>query len=391
MTGTRAWSNRLPPRTDENALSRALARLRRDGIEVVDLTQSNPTRAGFDYPPDLLRPLADARALLYDPHPFGLRSAREAVANDCARRGATVAVDSVVLSASTSESYAWLFKLLCNPGESVLVPQPSYPLFEHLTRLEGLHVSTYALHYHGRWEIDVSSAAAAPGTTRAMLVVSPNNPTGSFVTPRELEQITALCRRRGWALIVDEVFADYALDEPAPLTDVAARADVLTFTLGGASKALGLPQVKLGWTIVGGPPAERDAALAGLELVADTFLSVGTPVQVAAPALLRRGAAIRAAIHARVRENLSRAREIAARYPSCELLRVEGGWCAPVRVPATHSEEALVLELLERERILVHPGYFFDFAHEAFVVVSLLPEDNVFVEAFDRTLRFLNT
>ncbi len=391
MTGTRVFSNRLPPRTDENALSRALAALRRDGIGIVDLTESNPTRAGFDYPPDLLQPLADARALTYDPHPLGLRSAREAVAQDCARRGVRVAADAVVLSASTSESYAWLFKLLCNPGESVLVPQPSYPLFEHLTRLEGLHVATYDLHYHGRWEIDVASAAAAPAATRAMLVVSPNNPTGSFISRRELEQVAALCRQRGWALIVDEVFADYALEERAPLTDIATRVDVLSFTLGGASKSLGLPQVKLGWTIVGGPPAERDAALAGLELVADTFLSVGTPVQMAAPALLRRGAAIRDAIHGRVRRNLDRAREIAARYPSCEVLRVEGGWCAPVRVPATRSEEALVLDLLQRERILVHPGYFFDFPHEAFVVVSLLPDENIFAQAFDRTLRVLKT
>jgi alanine-synthesizing transaminase len=391
MTGTRAWSNRLPPRTDENALSRALRALRRDGIAVVDLTESNPTRAGFDYPPDLLLPLADAAGLVYDPHPFGLRSAREAVARDCARRGATVAAEAVVLSASTSESYTWLFKLLCNPGESVLVPQPSYPLFEHLTRLEGLHVATYDLHYHGRWELDVSSAASAPASTRAMLVVSPNNPTGSFITERELDQITALCRQRGWALIADEVFADYPLEEAAPLTDIATRAGVLSFTLGGASKSLGLPQVKLGWIIVGGPAEERDAALAGLELVADTFLSVGTPVQVAAPALLGRGAAIRDAIHARSRRNLSRAREIAARHPSCAVLRVEGGWCAPVRVPATRSEEALVLDLLERERILVHPGYFFDFPHDAFLVISLLPEETIFAEAFERTLQFLTT
>jgi alanine-synthesizing transaminase len=391
MTGTRALSNRLPPRTDENALSRALTALRRDGVEIVDLTESNPTRAGFDYPPDLLQPLADPRALAYDPHPFGLRSAREAVADDCARRGAAVSADAVVLSASTSESYTWLFKLLCNPGEAVLVPQPSYPLFEHLTRLEGLRVATYDLHYHGRWEIDVSSAVAAPESTRALLVVSPNNPTGSFINQRELDELTALCRQRGWALIVDEVFADYALEERAPLTDIASRAGVLSFTLGGASKSLGLPQVKLGWTIVGGPPAERDAALAGLELVADTFLSVGTPVQVAAPELLRRGALIRDAIHARTARNLRRARDIAARYPACELLRVDGGWCAPVRVPATRGEEALVLDLLARERILVHPGYFFDFPHEAFLVVSLLPEENIFAEAFDRTLRFLNT
>ena len=391
MTATRAFSDRLPSRTDTNALSRAVATLRSDGIGIVDLTESNPTRAGFDYPGDLLRPLADVAALTYQPHPLGLRSAREAVARDCQRRGAIVDPESVVLTASSSESYTWLFKLLCNPGDSVLVPQPSYPLFEHLTRLEGLTATTYELHYHGRWEVDVPSVEAAPATTRALLIVTPNNPTGSFISQRELEQLTAICRRRGWALIADEVFADYGLDDVAPVTDLASRAPVLSFTLGGASKSLGLPQVKLGWIMVGGPPAECAAALAGLELIADTFLSVSTPVQIAAPELLRRASTIRHAIHERVRRNLSRARDTVRRYPSCEVLRVEGGWCATVRVPATRSEESLVLDLLQRERILVYPGYFFDFPREAFVIVSLLPPEDVFAEAFDRTLRFLQS
>jgi aspartate/methionine/tyrosine aminotransferase len=389
MSAPRAFSNRLPPRTDANALSRAVAALRHDGVGIVDLTESNPTRAGFEYPADLLRNLSDPAALTYEPHSLGLPSAREAVAHDYERRGATVSPDAVVLSSSTSESYAWLFKLLCNPGEAVVVPQPSYPLFEHLTRLEGLTAAPYDLQYHGRWEIDIDSVKAAPEMTRAILLVSPNNPTGSFISARELEQITTICRQRGWALIADEVFADYRLDETAPLTDISSRADVLSFSLGGASKSLGLPQVKLGWLVVGGPPAARAAALAGLELIADTFLSVGTPVQIAAPELLRRAAAIRTAIHERVRRNLSRARDTARRYPSCALLRVEGGWCAPVRVPATRSEESRVLDLLERERILVHPGYFFDFPHEAFVIVSLLPQEDIFAEAFERTLRFL--
>ena len=313
------------------------------------------------------------------------------MARDCQRRGAIVDPDSVVLTASSSESYTWLFKLLCNPGESVLVPQPSYPLFEHLTRLEGLTATPYELHYHGRWEVDFPSVEAAPATTRALLIVTPNNPTGSFISQRELEQLTAICRRRGWALIADEVFADYGLDDVAPVTDLASRAPVLSFTLGGASKSLGLPQVKLGWIMVGGPPAECAAALAGLELIADTFLSVSTPVQIAAPELLRRASTIRHAIHERVRRNLSRARDTARRYPSCEVLRVEGGWCATVRVPATRSEESLVLDLLQRERILVYPGYFFDFPREAFVIVSLLPPEDVFAEAFDRTLRFLQS
>jgi aspartate/methionine/tyrosine aminotransferase len=384
-------SSRLPRESAPNALSQALDALRRDGTSYVDLTESNPTRVGIAYPDDLLSPLSLPAALRYEPHPLGLATAREAVAADCGRRGARVDPAHVVLSASTSEMYAWLFKLLCDAGESVLVPRPSYPLFEHLTRLEGVRAEAYRLEYHGRWEIDLASVAAAPPAPRAVLLVSPNNPTGSYVSAREIDALVGLCRDRGWALIVDEVFADYTLDAAAPIapiTDLAARADVLTFSMGGASKSLGLPQVKLGWTVVGGPAGDREAALEGLELIADTFLSVSTPVQVAAASLLQRGSAVRSAIHARVRANLAAARRIASSHPSCDLLPVEGGWSAVVRIPATRGEEALVLDLLARERILVHPGYFFDFEHEAFLVVSLLVAEPAFADAFERTLRF---
>jgi aspartate/methionine/tyrosine aminotransferase len=381
-------SSRLPRESAPNALSLALDELRRAGTPYVDLTESNPTRAGISYPDDLLLPLSSPASLRYEPHPLGLRAAREAIAADCARRGVRVEPEQIVLSASTSETYAWLFKLLCDAGESVLVPRPSYPLFEHLTRLEGVRAASYRLEYHGRWDIDLDSLAAAPADTRALLLVSPNNPTGSYASALEIEALVRVCRDRGWALIVDEVFADYVLEAGAPITDLAARADVLTFSMGGASKSLGLPQVKLGWTVVGGPARDRAAALEGLELIADTFLSVGTPVQVAAAALLERGAAVRAAIHARLRANLATARRVAGAHPSCTLLPVEGGWSAVVRVPATRGEDTLVLDLLSRERVLVHPGYFFDFEHEAFLIVSLLVPEAEFSDAFARTLRF---
>jgi alanine-synthesizing transaminase len=384
------FSRRLPPHLTANRISETLGRLRREGTPVVDLTESNPTRVNLPYPTGMLDAFADRRSLQYSPQPFGLFAARESVAIDCRRRAATVDADDVVLTASTSESYSWLFKLLCDPGDIVLAPVPSYPLFEHLTRLESVELTSYRLEYHGRWEIDFDSVRAASAATRAVIAVSPNNPTGSYLSPREFEQLLALCRDRGWALIVDEVFADYPLDVENPLTDLATRADVLSFTLGGASKTLGLPQVKLGWLIAGGPLAERRQALAALEHVADTFLSVSTPVQVAAPALMTMGAAVRGAIQERIRRNLSHARAIAARYPSCQVLRADGGWCATVRVPATRSEEALVLDLLAAERVLVHPGYFFDFPHEAFIVVSLLVDETVFVDAFERSLRFTN-
>jgi len=381
-------SRRLPLHADLNALTRALGARRAGGLPVIDLTESNPTRAGFAYPADLLSELASEAALRYEPQPLGMPAAREAVARDQARRGVTIDPDRIILTASTSEAYAWLFKLLCDAGDTVLVPRPSYPLFEHLTQLEGVHAFPFTLEYHGRWEIDFATMQSAPEQARAVILVSPNNPTGSYITARELERVLALRRDRGWALIVDEVFADYALDAEAPLTDIAARADVPAFTLGGLSKTAGLPQLKLGWIVAGGPSEACTAALAGLELIADSFLSVNTPVQVAAGDLLERGDAIRAQIHDRVRANLSALRRNAQLFPACDVLRAEGGWSAVIRVPAMLTEEQLILELLNREGILAHPGYFFDFPREAFVIVSLLPSLDVFRDATARLLRF---
>ena len=385
------FSNRLPGHADVNALSRSVASLKAAGTALIDLTESNPTRAGLPYPADLLSTIASDRALCYDPQPFGLRSTREAVSADYARRGVAVDPECIVLSASTSEAYSWLFKLLCNPGEPVLVPQPSYPLFEHLTRLESVRTVPYRLEYHGRWEIDFEGITSAPDDVRAVLLVSPNNPTGSYVTAREADTLGAICRERGWAIVADEVFAEYALDAQSPATEIALRAKVLSFTLGGASKSLGLPQVKLAWTIVQGPVKERIDALSRLELIADTFLSVNTPVQVAASDLFRRAATIRHAIQERVSRNLATARDVVRGYPACDLLSVEGGWSAVIRVPATRSEEALTLGLLQHEQVLVHPGFFFDFPHEAFVVVSLLPAEDMFGAAFERVLRFASS
>ena len=385
------FSRRLPLQPGPNALSRAIVAVRAEGVPIADLTQSNPTCAAIPYPGGLLAPLAAAEALRYEPHPFGLPSARAAVAADQRRRGVRVDPAHVVLTASSSEAYSWLFKLLCTPGEGVLVPRPSYPLFEHLTALEGVRAHPYALEYHGRWAIDVDSIAAAPDDVRAVLVVSPNNPTGSYLDEEELLRLSNLCRERSWALVADEVFADYSLDAVHPLTDIAARSEVLSFTLAGLSKSVGLPQLKLGWCIAGGPQRERDAALAALELIADSYLSVGTPVQVAVPQLLDAGASIRAAIQQRIRRNLTTLRAAAGRYPASDLLRTEGGWSAVLRVPAIRSEEQLALDLLRSERILVHPGYFFDFPREAYVVVSLLPVPDLFEDAVGRLLSFVNS
>ncbi len=380
-------SSRLPDNLQPNALSLAIADKRRRNAALIDLTESNPTRVGLSYPGDLFEPLASAKGLDYDPLPLGLWSARAAAASDFRRRGIVLSADRVAVTASTSEAYALLFKLLCDPGDAVLVPRPSYPLFEHLTRLEGVAALGYGLEYHGSWRIDVESIKrAATDRVRALLVVSPNNPTGSFLHGDDLATLSELCASKGWALIGDEVFADYPIDPAPHAVSVLAQQEVITFGLGGLSKSAGLPQVKLGWIGFGGPPLMVDEALAGYELVADTYLSVSTPVQLAAPVLIERGAAIRQQIQARVAANLTSLRAKAAAFPSITVLPVEAGWSAIVQVPAVRSEEALVLELLDQDDVLVHPGYFFDFATEAFVVVSLLVAPATFDVAIARVL-----
>jgi alanine-synthesizing transaminase len=374
-------STRLPRDLQPNAVARAIDAKRRGGAPIVDLTGTNPTSAGLSYPDTILEPLANPRALEYEPQPLGLWSGRAAVAADFRRRGIVISADRVALTSSTSEAYALLFKLLCDAGDAVLMPHPSYPLFDHLTQLESVTAIPYALEYHGSWRIDIESIVrAATDRVRAILVVSPNNPTGSYLHRDDLAELSTLAAARGWAIIGDEVFADYPLDPAPEATHVLAGADVLTFSLGGLSKSAGLPQLKLGWIGVGGPSDKVDKALAAYEIVADTYLSVSTPVQAAAAELIESGAAIRAQIHARVRRNLESLRALAAGFPSIDVLRVEGGWSAVLQVPQIRSEEALVLDLLEHDNVLVHPGYFFDFAREAFIVISLLIEP----AAFDR-------
>ena len=380
-------SARLPSSLAPNALSLAVAARRRQGATIIDLTETNPTRVGLSYPQDLLAPLSDAAGLDYDPQPLGLWPARAAVAADFRRRGIVISADRVALTASTSDAYGLLFKLLCDAGDSVLVPRPSYPLFEHLTRLESVDAVPYDLECHGSWRIDIDSVHRACGPrVRAVLIVSPNNPTGSFLHRDDWSALAELSAERGWAIIGDEVFADYAIDPAPHATHVLADSDVLAVSLGGLSKSAGLPQVKLGWIGFGGPPSQVDEALAAYEIVADAYLSVSTPVQVAAPSLIESGAAIRTQILARVRANLASLRKQAAGHASVGVLPVEGGWSAVLQVPAVQSEESLVLELLDQDDVLVHPGYFFDFAKEAFVVVCLLVETEKFDAAIARVL-----
>jgi hypothetical protein len=363
-------------------------RARDAGRPLLDLTLANPTRAGFSYPPGLLDALARPASLGYDPDPLGLRAAREAVAADYARRGVSIDPDRIVLTASTSEAYGWLFKLLCKPdGDTVLVPAPSYPLFDHLTRLEGVFGQPYCLEYHDRWVVDFESVDRSwTDEVRAMLVVSPNNPTGSEIDQEELTTIAASCAYNGAALIVDEVFADYPL-RPGTSVKTEVPPECLAFRLGGLSKSAGLPQLKLGWIAVSGPDEKVTRALQHLELIADTYLSVSTPVQVAAPALIAGGAEVRAQILERVQRNYAALCQAAPRQAAVEVLSADAGWSAVLRVPATLPEETLAIALLEEDGVLVHPGFFFDFPHEAFLVVSLLPAPDEFDEGLRRLMR----
>ncbi len=375
------FSSRTPADLTTNRLGELLAAARRDARPIVDLTESNPTRAGFVYPDDLLRSLGDPRGLTYAPSPFGLTEARAAVARDYARRGQPVVPERVALTASTSEAYGWLFKLLTNAGDEVLVPRPSYPLFEHLARLDEVTARPYDLDPARGWRIDFASLEEALSPrTRAILIVSPNNPTGTFVTTGELDRLIDITARRGVALIADEVFADYELEPgiragAARITDCA---EGLTFSLGGLSKSVGLPQVKLAWIAVAGRQRQVEAALERLELICDTYLSVSTPIQLAAAELLDRGGVVRDQIARRTSANYQRLREL--QPLPCRVLTSEGGWYAVLEAPAIESEEALVVDLLQYDGVLAHPGYFFDFPTEPHLVVSLLTPELQFAQ-----------
>jgi aspartate/methionine/tyrosine aminotransferase len=370
------FSTRLPARLETNAFTLAIARARREGRRLVDLTVTNPTRAGIDYPPDVLDALADPGAAVYNPEPFGMRAAREAVAADYARRGVSVSAERIVLTSSTSEAYSFLFKLLCAPcGDAVLVPAPSYPLFEHLTRLDGVSPRQYRLQYDGRWWLDLPGVDAVwDARTRAVLAVSPNNPTGSTLDAAELAGLMACCASRGAALIVDEVFVDYPLGTLQQPAAGEQGAEALRFRLGGLSKSAALPQLKLGWIAVDGPAALVTAAMSRLEVICDAYLSVSTPVQVAAGTLIRTGSHARRQVQARVRSNYATLRRLAESRPAVDVLHADAGWSAVIRVPTRGTEEELVLCLLREDGVIVHPGFFFDFERESYVVVSLLVE-----------------
>lgn len=382
-------SSRLPPRFDVNALSAALEASRGEGTEVLDLTISNPIAAGFPFPEEALgATLGGPGVSGYAPDPTGSLQAREAVA---AWHGGKVAPEHIVLTASTSEGYGWLFKLLCDPGDEVLVPSPSYPLFEWLARLEGVSARPVPSFFHERWNLDLGALEkAVQPRTRAIVAVNPNNPTGHFLSRSEWRALAELCGRKDLALIVDEVFADYAL-EPAPgrlktaLEDAEPPCPV--FVLSGLSKIAALPQVKLGWILAHGRKAQ--AYLPHLAFIADQYLSVSMSAQVAAPELLREAPALQAPILGRLRANLAALDLLLADHPHLARLPVEGGWTVLLRRPAVDTDEACALRLLREARVLLHPGHFFDLPGDGYLVASLLTDERHFRSGLARTLPWL--
>lgn len=384
------FSSRFEWDSQPNRISSLLAAKRAAGVSVLDLTESNPTHAGLDYPPDIAHSLADPRLLRYDPEPAGSLEARAAVSAYYAARGHQVDPSRLLLTASTSEAYAYLFKLLADPGDEVLVPAPSYPLFEYLATMESVKVRQYPLLYHGSWSIDLHALEAELSPkTRAVVLVNPNNPTGSYVKRAELASLSRLCASRDIALISDEVFSDYAFSpDPDRITTLAGVEDCLAFSMSGLSKIAGLPQMKLGWIVISGPAPLRREAMEKLEWIADTYLSVSTPVQCAAAALLAAGEQIQRQIRARSAENLAFAAALLRGSPA-NLLALEGGWYITLQVPRTRSEEDWVLALLEQDNVLVQPGFFYDFYSESFLIVSLLTPQLTFQEGFSRIRRKL--
>jgi len=382
----RAYSQRLSWNFPTNSLSRLIAEKKARGVRLLDLTISNPTEAFADYPHAAIRrAYADIANFTYQPNPCGELEARRAIAEWYAQQGITISAEQLLLTASSSEAYALLFKLFCNPEDEILAPVPSYPLFEFLASLESVRIVPYRLLYDGAWFIDFTSLAERISPrARAIVIVSPNNPTGSFLKQSERDRIFAIAQEHELPIICDEVFMSYAFGSAAERVQTLIGCDsVLSFSLNGLSKAAAMPQVKLGWIAINGPLPERDRAHQQLQILLDTYLSVSTPVQRALPALLHTGADLQRQICARIQRNRNALGQL-LEGSAAHCLHVEGGWSAIVQLPNTSTEEAWVAQLLEQHEVVVQPGYFFDMGSEPYIVLSLLTAPDVFDEGIRR-------
>jgi alanine-synthesizing transaminase len=388
------FSERTNWKLAQNRFTQALEQVRARGTRVVDLTVSNPTRAGLHYDERAtLGALASPRALDYDPQPKGLREAREAVAEYYRDEHEVrdLDADQIVLTTSTSEGYTFVFRLLCNAGDELLVPKPSYPLFEFLADLQDVRLVPYELIYDHGWQMDFPSLEkGVTWRTRGVVVVHPNNPTGSYVQAAELEMLNSFCREHGLAVIADEVFLDYRLGNGAQRS-FAENCEVLTFTLSGLSKIAAMPQMKVAWVVTSGPQNQAAEAMGRLEVIADTYLSVNAPIQWATPALLSQRRNIQQQLLERVRTNLAELDRQLAAQKACQRLNVEGGWYAVLRVPVTRSDEELAIELMREKSVLVHPGHFYDFPSDGYLVLSLITPEQEFVAGMRAVLEKLSS
>jgi alanine-synthesizing transaminase len=381
------FSNRTPGDISPNPIARALERLKRQPI--LDLTESNPTHCGFDYPPNLLSSLGSPAALRYEPLPFGLPQARQAVADYLGTKGQRVVPERLVLTSSTSEAYSFLFKLLGDSGSGFLAPTPGYPLLEHLLRLEGMEMIPYPFQTALDWPVELERVRQAVSSAcRGLVVVNPHNPTGAFLRSKDQEALGELCEKNQLAYISDEVFADYAY--PGLVFKPWAPMNTLSFRLGGLSKALGLPQLKLSWIILDGPTKLLNECQDRLELIADTYLSVNTPVQLALPHLLEFAPNFQKQLFGRILANRGFLKEKLQGISKARLWQAQGGWYALLEViEKSAKDEKIVLDLLENHEVLVQPGTFYDFPERCFLVLSLLPMPEIFEEGVNRIQNYL--
>jgi alanine-synthesizing transaminase len=369
-----------------NRLAEALEHHKSSGRKLLDLSASNPTECGFKYDaPAIMRSLCAPASLQYHPDPRGLKSARQAVSDYYAARGESVAIDDLLLTASTSEAYSFVFRLLCNPGDELLIPTPSYPLFDFLADINDIKLTRYGLFYDHGWHIDLHALKQSiTPRTRGIILVHPNNPTGHFTKPEETAQLNEICSANGMTIIADEVFLDFSLGTRQK--SFVSNSAALTFTMSGISKVSGLPQMKFAWLAVSGPEEMKREALTRLEMIADTYLSLNAPIQLASPVLLQQRGSFQQQLMDRVRKNLAHLDIQLAKEKKVNRLKVEGGWYAVLRIPATRSDEEFAIDLLEKHDVYLHPGHFYDFSGDGYLVISLITPEQDFNEGLSRFL-----
>jgi alanine-synthesizing transaminase len=388
-------SRRFNYNIEDNKISKLLKQKKSAGIEVLDLTESNPTKVFLEYDvTGILKSISHPDSMKYNPDPKGIQTAREAISLYYKDKNVEINEDDIFLTSGTSEAYSFVLKLLTDPSDEILIPRPGYPLFSFIAEMESVEIQYYDLNYSndGFWKIDFDSLKSClTNKSKAIICINPNNPTGNYIKKDELNELISICRTYNLALICDEVFMDYEIEvDKKDIFSFSGKKDVLTFTLNGLSKICALPQLKLSWIVVNGPQKERDEAKAKLEIITDTYLSVGTPIQLALRSLLEGKEIIQMKIRNRIIRNYNFLKEELLNRNNVELLNTEGGWYSILKVKSDIDEEYLTHSLLKEKDVYVHPGYFFDFKDEGYIVVCLLTSEEIFSEGMKRILVYLS-